>query len=976
MLKSKLAAAVLVALAFGYTSVHAQQASSTSTSGQDTQSSSSDAAADAKKAKKLEQITVTGSLIPQSQIETAQPVITITAQDMKAKGFNTVAQALQQASFSTGSVQGMQSTNSFTTGAETLSMFGLPVGFTKYLIDGRPMGNFPGLYNGSDTFNSISGIPIDMVDHIDILPGGQSSLYGSDAIAGVINIVLKKHIDALTVDARYGWYSDGGGASRRISIADSFTVGKWNSLVGVQFESTQPIWTRDRSLTSHIFDGNPNSPPVTPRDIYLYNASPGDGSKPGYIFADPSNCGNVAFEFGGTTRKTYRTTTGTYYCGSPNDMGDATITLDSKTANLYTHNTFDVSDNIQLYGDLLYNYSEKKFSDGSNTSFWSTSADVAPNTPFGPGYFLDPTLKGGSIVSLLKTFAPEEVGGYQNTMTKNTENSYMLTFGAKGTFGQSNWDYDLGFTHSDDKLTTRSLQRVTSAIEQYYSSHVLGPLIDNQSGFPVFQPNYAAMYNPVSPTDYRGFTSYATNQSKTWDNMVRGQLTNASLFSLPGGDAGVAVVLEGGNQGFDISPDPRFAQTVVVDGNTVPYFYGTSSTPGAGHRSRYAATTELKFPLLQQLTLDVSGRYDSYHVGGQDVSHPTYNLGLEYRPFDTLLLRARYGTAFKVPTLSDEFQRPSQYYNSVNDYLNCARLGFGPSDITNCPQQYQSDQYKGFTSGNPALKPITAKVWSYGFVWAPVEHMSFSVDYLHWDINNEVAQLSADSLSNTQYLCDIKTIDPNSQTCAQAFSSAIRGPTGKPVNGITLLGPIQQINTPKLNVANEQVNALSASFAYARDIGWFGNLAFNFSYSDIFKHTYQDYVQDPKVNELTNPNYSTDFKSKANASLTWTKSEWTSTLFVNRYGQTPNYAAVQSNNYTAKGAGKLPAWILWNASITYNPIKNLGISLLVDNLFNKMPPVDRSYPGINENTPYNTDNYNVFGRAIYLEANYKFGAKD
>ena len=71
-------------------------------------------------------------------------------------------------------------------------MFGLPLGYTKYLIDGRPMANYPALYNGSDTFTSISGIPMDLVDHIDILPGGQSSLYGSDAIAGVINIVLRR----------------------------------------------------------------------------------------------------------------------------------------------------------------------------------------------------------------------------------------------------------------------------------------------------------------------------------------------------------------------------------------------------------------------------------------------------------------------------------------------------------------------------------------------------------------------------------------------------------------------------------------------------------------------------------------------------------------------------------------------------------------------------------------------------------------
>ena len=121
-------------------------------------------------------------------------------------------------------MQNNQSSASFTQGAETMSMFGLPAGYVKYLIDGRPMANYPALYNGSDVFNNISGIPVELVDRIEILPGGQSSLYGSDAIAGVINIILKKHIDGAVVTARIGGYDEGGGRSGRVSFADSFAA--------------------------------------------------------------------------------------------------------------------------------------------------------------------------------------------------------------------------------------------------------------------------------------------------------------------------------------------------------------------------------------------------------------------------------------------------------------------------------------------------------------------------------------------------------------------------------------------------------------------------------------------------------------------------------------------------------------------------------------------------------------------------------
>lgn len=135
------------------------------------------------KATNLDKITVTGSLIPQTQIETQTPVMSITAEDIQTRGFSSVAEVLQQSSLTTGGLQGGQTSGAFTQGAEAAGMFGLNPGYTKYLINGRPMLSYPALYNGSESFNNISGIPIDIVERIEVLPGGQSSLYGSDAIA-------------------------------------------------------------------------------------------------------------------------------------------------------------------------------------------------------------------------------------------------------------------------------------------------------------------------------------------------------------------------------------------------------------------------------------------------------------------------------------------------------------------------------------------------------------------------------------------------------------------------------------------------------------------------------------------------------------------------------------------------------------------------------------------------------------------------
>ncbi|WP_449426197.1 hypothetical protein [Rhodanobacter lindaniclasticus] len=138
--------------------------------------------------------------------------------------------------------------------------------------------------------------------------------------------------------------------------------------------------------------------------------------------------------FHGTEGKRTRSG-GRTYCGSFATPGYKTITNSDKTANLYTHATFDVSDDLQLYGDLLYNYEEQKYAVGSGFTFWGSSIDY--------GAFYDPDLD--DFVNLQRAFAPEDLGGYQHTMNKQYENSYMLNLGARGTFGQSNWDYDLGF---------------------------------------------------------------------------------------------------------------------------------------------------------------------------------------------------------------------------------------------------------------------------------------------------------------------------------------------------------------------------------------------------------------------------------------------------------------------------------------------------------------------------------------------------
>ncbi|MEJ0008816.1 MAG: TonB-dependent receptor plug domain-containing protein [Steroidobacteraceae bacterium] len=175
-------------------------------------------------------------------------------------------------------------------------MFGLNESYTKYLIDGLPMANYPALYNGTDLTQSISGIPSELIDHIDILPGGQSSIYGSDAIAGVVNIVMKKNFEAPLFDAKYGWDKSGGGSDKRFAVADGITLGPVNLVGGIQYEKLAPVWDYQRNITS-TFNYGGYAPGIAARD-WLVDGYYGQANGNTYYFGNdltpPVNCNAIS----------------------------------------------------------------------------------------------------------------------------------------------------------------------------------------------------------------------------------------------------------------------------------------------------------------------------------------------------------------------------------------------------------------------------------------------------------------------------------------------------------------------------------------------------------------------------------------------------------------------------------------------------------------------------------------------------------
>jgi iron complex outermembrane receptor protein len=890
----------------------------------------------------LETVTVTGTLIPiQKQLTVPTPIVTINADDLTSKGFTSIADALSQAVFSTGGNQN-GFPDSFTPGAKTISMFGLDPSYTKFLIDGRPMGAYPSLFNGTDLVTSISGIPSELIDHIDILPGGQSSIYGSDAIAGVVNIVMKNNLDGPIADAKYGWDQAGGQRDLRLALADGATFGNLKFIAGVQYENTDPLWGFQRPETS-VYNYGGNDPGIAARDwlVFGYFGQP-SGT---YYFEDPTDCGNVASQFNDSVGERFRPDGHGYYCGSF-DAGQYTQQNGESQVQGYTNLSYDVNDHLQLYANVLLNHDVATFSTG--TGDFDTSDDTSS---FNYAYYEDPNL--GDYMNLQHIFSPEEAGGLNNTLSEDIVNGERFVLGGKGTVFSTPLTYDASMTFEQDKLTERVHMQFTTPLDSYYAP-IFGPEgYDAVNEAFTYTPNYAAFYNPVSPAAYSAFSGYATSYSYTQSTLARGQLTDPSLFALPGGNAALAFVAEGGDEGWNYTPDPRYAT-----GETYEY----TSVGGSGHRSKYAGTMELRLPVLSMLSITASGRYDKFNVTGDDFEKFTYNIGVDFHPISMLSLRARYGTAFKAPSLADEFQGQSGSYAPVTDYYQCAKQGFTGANLSNCPGIYLNDDVFTSTQGNPALKPTTAKVWDAGLVLTPVQHLTISSDIMSWNIDNEVSEANLNQILTEDSACLLGQLDPTSSTCQVATSLVAR-------NGA---GIITSISDAKLNQTNETVLTSFTQIQYMLPAGHVGDFTLSAAWTDMLKHTAILYAGDPTINLLNDPFYSTEFKSKVNASLTWTLGQFSTTLFVNRDGSTPNYVSTLTTaGYATLDGGTLSPYTIANFSVQYQLKSGLLLTAAIDNVLNAMPPVDRTYPNY-EDIPFNNEQYTVIGRQFSVEATYKF----
>jgi hypothetical protein len=601
----------------------------------------------------------------------------------------------------------------------------------------------------------------------------------------------------------------------------------------------------------------------------------------------------------------------------------------------YLRATFSQSPHLEWYADALVDQELSTYSYGLNIY----------SSEFKYGFFYDPNL--GDLVNIQRRFTPEEAGGIGRIPGAIHQNSARIALGARGSLGTA-WTYDANFMFTGQRLVKDTYVFFTQAIDPYFDQ-ILGPDLGADpiyGAFPTFTPDYATFFRPLTPDQYARTSGFAHSHSRTGANLFRVQITNASLFQLPGGPSGLAWVVEGGNQLWHYDPDPGYLNGDI-------YLY--SAVAGAGGRSRLGTAVEWQAPVLPSLLITASARYDRYHVFHNNVDHTTEALSVDWHPLRPLHVRGRIGTSFKMPTIPDQFQGLSGFYDSVTDYYQCALAGFTGTTLGECP--YLDQFYLVNTSGNPALKPITANVANLGLVWRPTARFETTADVFRWELRNEVATQDLDQIAKTEAACRLGQLDAQSPTCVAALTNITRDASGF----------IATLYVPKVNVAREYVTAVSLS----ADATWplrSSDLHVQVGWTDMLRHDYRQYEGDPLTDYLRSPTLSTDFKTRANVSVAWKRGDSTVTLYVSRDGPTPNNLA-SIYGYGTPGAGDLSPWTVCNLTFDHQFSSPLRLLLAVNNLFNAMPPADHSYSG-SDSVPYNNTNYNVYGRSYTLSLSY------
>jgi iron complex outermembrane recepter protein len=683
----------------------------------------------------LERVIVTGSNIRRTDAETPSPVQVISADDLKKSGYTSVSEVLRNITANGQGTLSQSFSGAFASGASGLSLRGLTVGATLVLIDGHRMAPYPIGDDGQRSFVDISNIPFDAVERIEILKDGASAVYGSDAIAGVVNVILKRSFVGKTIAADVGTSYKGDGNTYRLSgtvgfgdlAADGhnfYIAGELRQQKEIRFMDRGGLYTQSDFRSSGGFDitrGVPNP---------LVNGLP--RSSTGYVTDAAGNI--VGFMPGCDAAK---------LAAGQCSYANTWLQIQPKTENRNLVARFTQNLGADWEASVQASYFQSKsqvlaapgvtFNSGYQgiTSGPGVVPSLRPVVPPTSITDTNPSYPAGTrLASGLLTYTFLDIGP---NVIETDARATRLIGDLRGRF--ADWDLSAAAGYTEVRLTLSSRGNINSENLQTALNSTTDP-------YRVGGPNSAAVNAFIAPQ------LTARDLSKlAFASLSAGR----DLMQLPGGPLSVAV-------GADyIHRSQNAVAPADVAAGLVNSF---SNNYTIGIQKVASVHGELVAPITKELEAEAAVRYDYYNLSGGKASP---KIGTKYTPIPELALRATVGRGFRAPGPAENGTSGQTFFATTQndpdlcpDPANPAAPGTFPSQCSIAVGTVQST--------NPALKPETSKSFTFGVIFEPIKAFSASLDFYSIEIKNQIVPGSSAAAVRGTNFTPLLQVQPDGST--------------------------------------------------------------------------------------------------------------------------------------------------------------------------------------------------------------------
>lgn len=929
----------------------------------------------------VQRVVVTGSLISRADTETPTPVQVLTAADIQRSGKTSVAELLTDLAANGAGTLGTGFAGAFANGASGISLRGLTVGATLVLIDGHRMASYPLSDDSQRSFVDVSAIPFDAIESIEVLKSGASATYGSDAIAGVINIKLKKNLTGTRVTAEVGDTQHGGGKTKRFSLSSG--IGDlegdgYNAFFTAEWRKQDPIYVADREQYgwanrdwrsrggNDLTLGRPTAddpePFLTPtRQPFLYN--PSNPNNPAgvanvdnpanYQFLDPS-CNFQLYRAGAcSVRDTVS------FIQPPTENVNLLIGMTKKLTEDWqiafkgsmfqresTNNRASATNSPLAYNPRTYNGTTTL-----NNGVLTPRVGAIANTTFAPGAAV-----GAGVVN--------QLGGAASLYGFIPDLDPALTTNNKSTSTRFSADLT-GTAYGWDINAALGATRVKSDVN--YSGYVNRNALFNalaNGTWNTLGNNDPALVAQISPR----FSNKLTSTLNYFDAVA-----SRELMQLGAGPLGFAAGVHWHEREQNAPPSSLTANGLVAN----------TSAFTIGDETNSAIFAELRANPIQNLEIGAAGRYDHYDTYGNSFT-PSANF--KWTPIRQVGVRGTFARGFRAPNPAEVGNAGSFFtFNAIRDPILCPNgsrttAGNVPSACSFAPPYVQTT--------NPDLSPEKSKSYTLGVILEPVRGLNMSLDYYNIKINNLIVTQAGNDPSFTPVWVR-GPIAPIAIATGNGTETAI---------GTPIAGPILYAESPYINAGSTKTHGIEADLRYrwrlANDMGTLtANLsaAHTFGYeTEVAGESYQlAGTQGPSsVGGATgNP------KDRAQFTLGYNRGPLDVTATVNytsgfstidpALGETDCATTGEHVGGRAYYTGLIqPAWLCnvssfttTNLNIQYRINQNLTLRAAVLNLFDKQPPYDvATYGNAGNQTSYNASLHQAgaIGRFYSLGLAYTF----